>query len=184
MPVREASAAAPTTRRGRGRPTAEARAATAAAEVAAGDYSEPANINDLLDLTLRAILQRHQSLQGFGDWLDRRKKIAEIDKAEFNTARARGAYISRAFVEQHLFGVIESTNLRLLSDMPLTATSRLFSLAKSGASLEEGRRALTDIVSQNLSHVKRKAISLLRSAKSEAVAEAPRRAKEKRKEPR
>lgn len=155
-------AAAPS-KRGRGRPTAEASASRAAAEAAAPQYGAPENIGDLLDLPLRAILERHQSLQGFGDWLDKRKKIADIQRTEFSTARARNLFVPREFVEHHIFGLLEATNLRLLREMPVTAVSSLFALAKSGATLEEGQRELRALISSNLKYAADKIAKLIRT---------------------
>jgi hypothetical protein len=153
--------------RTRGRPTAAAKVAEAKSEAMAPDLSAPARINDLLDMPLREILARHQSIQGFGDWLDRRKKISDIAKTEFHIALKRDLYMPRHFVEQHLLGLIETTNLRLLREVVTTATSELYALAKSGRPLEEGHRALRGIIGANLKYAADTAAKLIRTSRSD-----------------
>jgi hypothetical protein len=129
--------------------------------VSSEPVSEPV-ADALLDLTLREITERFGSFQGFADYIDARKKIADTYARELKNADSRGLLISRAFVRTHVIGLIEATNRRLLSDTPKTLCRELYALAKSSAPIEDAERAARNLIGKQLESVKAKATKNLR----------------------
>lgn len=124
---------AATSRRGRGRPKAGAKPATASDS----DYSQPRDVTDLLSCTLAELTTRHGSAQGFADWLSTRKQIAETSRLESRNDRDAGRLISAELVNTHVLGMIDGQNRRLLSNPPRTIAIRALSVARNGGTLED-----------------------------------------------
>lgn len=95
--------------------------------------------------------------------LTRQKRAAEVEKLEISNAEVRGSLIRRELVRHHVFGAIENANRRLLSDAPRTISSRVYALAKSGASREEAERTVREIINSHLRMVKTTAVRVLRA---------------------
>lgn len=121
-------------------------------------------LDGLLDLTLRQITDRFGSQQGFADFLDQRKKLADTLARELQVDRDRGLLVPRAFVEMHVFGLIDGAWRRLLQDMPRPLAAEIYSLSKSGAPIEDAIRVTQRSVSSQLQHVKDRAAKSVRAA--------------------
>lgn len=145
-----------TSMRGRGRPKAGAKPANASDT----DYSQPRDITDLLQCTLLELTTRHGSAQGFADWLDTRKQIAETARLESRNDRDAGRLISAELVGVHVFGMIDGQNRRLLNNAPRTIAVRALSLARNGGTLEE----LTTLASSAISTELRVTVAKARRA--------------------
>ena len=78
-----------------------------------------------------------------------RKRLAETTKLELANAERRGDLIERDRVRTHVFGVLDAQNKRLLYSKG-TLVKRLYALAVSGASQEEGERFVGDTLSSVL----------------------------------
>ncbi|MEO7037294.1 MAG: hypothetical protein ABI335_26010 [Polyangiaceae bacterium] len=135
-----------TTMRGRGRPKASAEPATASAT----EYAQPQDVSDLLDLTLHELTTQHGSAQGFADWLDTRKQIAETARLESRNDRDAGRLISAELVKMHVFDLLDSQNRRLLTNAPQSIAQRALSAARRGAPLEEVKAMITSAISTEL----------------------------------
>jgi len=107
-------------------------------------------LDGLLDLTLRQITDRFGSQQGFADFLDQRKKLADTLARELQIDRDRGLLVPRAFIETHVIGLIDGTNRRLLTDVPRSLCRELFSLAKSGAPVEEAESTTRKLIEKQI----------------------------------
>ncbi len=119
--------------RGRGRPKTQDSPAAATAS----DFAQPADVSDLLELPLREILDRHQSVQGFADFLEVRKSIADTHRVESRNARDDGRLVSCELVKQLVIGLIKNQNLRLVENAPRKARARVDASARRGAPAEE-----------------------------------------------
>lgn len=117
-----------------------------------------------LDMTLRDLTERFGTETAFKDWLDARKKIADIREKDLKNDETDGRLIPRDLVRTHLFGAIEAGNRRLLGDSPKTIARRIYALAKSGAPVEEAESVVREIVSSQLKPVSDTAARVLRNA--------------------
>ncbi len=97
--------------------------------------------------------------------LARRKKTAEAVRLELANAEKAGSLISRELVQTHVFGLIESSNKRLLGDAPPSIARRAQALARANEPIETIEAAVREIISQHLSHVKVQAVRALRGGK-------------------
>ncbi len=122
------------------------------------------DIEAYANLTLDQIVRRFGTRTGFKDWLDARKKIADIRAADLKNDETVGRLIERELVKTHIFGAIEAGNRRLLGDTPKTIARRLYALAKSGAPVEEAEAVVREIISSQLKPVKADAARVLRNA--------------------
>lgn len=128
----------------------------------AGDADD--DIETYAHLTLHELVQRFGTKTGLKDWLDARKKIADIREKDLKNDETVGRLIERELVKTHVFGAIEAGNRRLLRDVPRTIVLRLYALAKSGAPAEEAEKSVREIISSQLRPVKDKAGRVLRNA--------------------
>ncbi len=125
---------------------------------------KPEDIEALASWTLRDFIDKFGSIRSANDWLDARKKIAEIREKDLKNEERDGTLIERELVKTHVFGAIEAANRRLLTDSPKTISRRLYALARSGADIEEAERVVREIVSSHLKPVKTSAARVLRNA--------------------
>lgn len=126
----------------------------------------PEDITEL-GLLLRPLVARFGTERGFRDWLLSLKDIETITGKQLENARTQGFLIPRDFVKTHVFGAIEGTNRRLLSDTPKTLCRELYALAKSGAPLEDAERMARKLLGKQLETVKSRVVRALRNAGSD-----------------
>jgi hypothetical protein len=126
---------------------------------------KPEDIDQLGELTLNEIVERYGSLQGFLDYVDARKKIAEIHRLELQNAETEGDLISRDLVRTHVFGMIDAVFRRMLTDTVKTVAGRIFQLVKADGTLEEAEAVAQDLVSATLAPLKTSAARTLRERK-------------------
>lgn len=88
------------------------------------------------------------------DWIAARRHVAAARRAELEINRQRGDLIPRELVKAHLFGAMDSTNRRLLLDLPKTMASKLYAACRSGLSLEEAELILRDGIKSQLEPMK------------------------------
>jgi hypothetical protein len=120
------------------------------------------NIQKVLDLTIRDVVDQFGTSAQFLDWLNAKKIIEDIRLKQIKTAKEEGVLIPRDLVKTHIFGAIESSNIRLLSDTPKTLTERLHALVKAGGTKQETQKLITEIVGSQLKNVKVTATRILR----------------------
>ena len=116
-------------------------------------YSRDKDLQHVLHLTIGELLKQFGTEGQFKAWLDAKKTIAETKIKELKVAEAEGALIPREVVKVHIFGAMEASNLRILTDTPKTLTRRLYSLAKSGAPMEEGEALARKLLADQLKNV-------------------------------
>lgn len=161
------SAKEPTPRTTGARPKASRKASLPAAvvEVVEADDDAPADdIEAYADMTLRELTDRFGTTTKFKDWLDARKKIADIREKDLKNAETEGSLIERELVKVHVFGAIEAANRKLLNDSPKTIARRIYAAVNGGIPLEESERTVRDIIGSQLQPVKLHAARALRDA--------------------
>lgn len=158
------TAAKATGLRGRGRPKAVD--AAAAVSASPSDYAQPTDVSTLLELPLREVLDRYQSVQGFADWLDIRKSIADTHRVESRNLRDDGQLISRELVKQSVLGLVENQNLRLLENAPRKARIGVLALAEARAPAEEVEAEIRRAISSELTLAKRQVANALKRCKA------------------
>jgi hypothetical protein len=125
-------------------------------------FDEPANVDELLDLTYRQITDKFGSNQGFADFVSVRKVIADTRRLELKNEAADGTSISRELVRQNIFGLLDGCFRRLLGDSAKTIARRVYAIGKGSGSIEEAERLVVDMISSQLKRVKETAIRVLR----------------------
>jgi hypothetical protein len=126
------------------------------------EYGSPPDVDELLDWTYRAITDRFGSHQGFADFVDVRKVIADTRRLELQNEETDGTTISRELVRKSVFGAIESMFKALLNDAPRTISARVAGQVRSGASAEECERLVRELIATHLRAVKATAVRVLR----------------------
>ena len=115
------------------------------------------------DMSIRELVARWGTFRTFADLLDALKTMEDIRKTHLHNEETEGSLISRELVQKHVFGAIEETNRRLLTDSPRTIAGRLLGMANGGATLEEAERTVRELISSQLKLVKAQASKVLRA---------------------
>lgn len=109
---------------------------------------------ELEELTAREIAERYGTSRAYVDWLDAYQKQQRGRELWLKNQQTEGSLISRELVQHRVFGAIDSSHKRLLTDAAKTLAARLFALCRAGASAEEAEREARDIISKQLKPVK------------------------------
>ena len=125
-------------------------------------FSEDADLRTVLHLTLSELVKRHGTAAQFETWVKAKKTISETRIKDLAIAKAEGELILRELVKTHIFGAMEASNLRLLTDAPKTLSRRLFSMAKAGGTIEEGEELARKLIGDQLKNVTATAKRILR----------------------
>jgi hypothetical protein len=136
--------------------------ATAMAALASDAALE--DIEGFNDMTVRQVVDRFGTARAFRDFLDARKRIEDVRKTELDNDEAEGRLISRELVEQHVFGAIEASHMRLLQDLPKSAAIRVNSAFKAGDPVEEIERIIRELISTQLRPVKNTVLRVMKTA--------------------
>jgi hypothetical protein len=120
------------------------------------------NLDELGHFTLTEIVEQYGSVTGFIDFVEARKKIADTRRVELQNAETEGHLISRELVKTHVFGVIDAVTRRLLSDVCKNLTRRAYSMALSGAPIEEAQRVASELITATLAPMTKSAARTLR----------------------
>lgn len=112
---------------------------------------------------LAPLLARFGTSTAFKDYLAALKTIVEIREKDLKNAEARGRLISRDLVAVHVFGYLEATSRRLLTESVSTIARRCFADAKAGRTVQEAERTVHDIISTQLKTQKQRVSKAFRS---------------------
>jgi hypothetical protein len=114
----------------------------------------PADVEPFRHWTLEHLIDEFGTSRRFLDWLDALKRIEEVRAKRIANEEREGSLIPRDPVRTHIFGIIDSTFRRLLTDAPKTTARRLFALANSGATVEEAEIEVRQINSSLIKAIK------------------------------
>jgi hypothetical protein len=106
-----------------------------------------------------------RSREDFAD-LTFRKRAAEAVKLELANEEKKGTLISRELVRVHCYGAIDGAWRHLLGDTAQTLTARLYAMARSGHSLEEGVAVTRTAITANLKRARDEVRRVLGEGKS------------------
>lgn len=145
-----------------GRPPARVPPASPAPEpTSPAQIEAPDDLDEFRDWTLQQLLDEFGTARRFVDWLDAMRKLEDVRAKRLANLEREGKLIQREPVRTHVFGIIDATFRRLLTDAPKTTARRLYGLAKSGAPIEEAEAEVKDINSSLVKAIKATAIRVL-----------------------
>lgn len=157
----------PTSRKQRSDPPAARRARAESKELEPERHVPvPADAKELEEYAalLRPLLERFGTRRSFDDWLGALNQIEAILARHLKNEETQGRLISRELVRGAVFGALDALARQLLRDAPKTIARRLYALAKSGAGLEDGEKAVRENISSQIKPVKLRAVQVLRGA--------------------
>ena len=125
----------------------------------------PRDIEEILDWTFRRITDEFQSLEGFANWMTLRRQAADTKRLELANSEKSGRLIDREYVATHVFGALDATQRRMITDAARTLTHRTYAMAAAGKPVEEALRANQEILSSHLKPLKATAARQLRDKK-------------------
>lgn len=138
-----------------GEPYAADRAPTPELEAEAVDEKWDGSSEDLAKIArqLRPLITRFGTRRGVKDWLDALNKLEEIRKKRLDNEETEGRLISRDLVKTHVFGAIEGSQRRLLTDFPKTIARLLYASANAKEPIEAAEAKVRSAVTQILKPV-------------------------------
>ncbi|MCK5606566.1 hypothetical protein KAR91_31980 [Candidatus Pacearchaeota archaeon] len=125
-------------------------------------YSKGAALEEFMEWTLRDLVAKFGTDDNFKRWADAAKVLVDIRLKDLKVDEMKGDLISRELVKTHIFGALENSNLRLLSDLPKTLSQRLRAHFKSGGTLEKGEELGRELIGSQLKSLKAMAIRVLK----------------------
>lgn len=93
-----------------------------------GDY----DLKDLEDLTIREVVMKYGSVDGFKRFIESLKGIAEYKFRELKVKQQRGELIERDRVASVVFPMIDVAFTRLVSDVPTSLSKLIVARVESG----------------------------------------------------
>ena len=123
-----------------------------------------AHPDEFLDLTMRQIYHQFGSMEEFKTAIAVRKTMSEINFKELQSMEKRGELIPREIVKTHIFGAMNTSNLRMLRDIPKTATTKAIAMLKSGQKPAAVEAMIRELIGKNLAVVESTANRILKEA--------------------
>jgi hypothetical protein len=102
------------------------------------------------DLTLRDCVERFGTFRSMRDVAEVLKKIEDTRGKRLANDETEGHLVSREAVRTYVIGAIHAVLERLLRDTPRTVAQRLYVMAKSDTSLEDGEALARELLSATL----------------------------------
>lgn len=130
------------------------------------DDGSPESVASLADLRLSEIEERFGGRAELEEWLKARKLVEEVREKRLKNDETDGTLIERELVTTHVFGALDESYRRLLSDAVRTITRQLYANAKSGVELERSEQDARKIISKILDPMKRRVAKALRPKSS------------------
>jgi hypothetical protein len=119
---------------------------------------------ELADMTLRQIAERFAGHPQFDAFLKSMDLYESGRKKQIANDLLRGELIERHYVETHVFGFIEESHRKLLTDAPKTISRRAYALANSGEPIEVAERMARDTITSVIRPAKQKIAQRLKEA--------------------
>lgn len=123
---------------------------------------DPFDLEHLEDLTIREVVMRFGSVDGFKRFVDALKSISEFKYKELRAKQQRGALIERTKVAGIVFPMIDVAFSRLVSDVPDSVSKLVMARVQSGGSetLIDIQKMIRDANSRVMKNVKQSVIQL------------------------
>jgi hypothetical protein len=122
----------------------------------------PENLHELLDLSLREIVERHGTETRIIQLLDIRKKIEDIRSKELDNDETEGKLVSRELVQTHVLGAFDAAFRRMLENASKTCAREIYSACKNDMPPESAEATVRGILSRELQVAKTAASKALR----------------------
>jgi len=122
------------------------------APITVGGY----DIDGLEDLTLREIVMRYGSIDGFKRYVESLKSISDFNLRDMKMKAHRGELIQRDLVSGTLMPLIDVAYQRLVSDVPAAITQQIIARVESGGDdvIGDSEKIIRDAVSRVLKNTK------------------------------
>ena len=148
--------------KGAGRKRRSSSTAEPPPDVAAPPLDENGFCPEIEDLRAKEISERYGTSRAYVDWLDAYQKQQRGRELYLKNEQTEGSLISRELVRAHVFGMIDALFRRLVTDVPKATAAELFVLAKSGSSLEHGKRKAKELIEKQLKPAKARIVRVLK----------------------
>jgi len=112
------------------------------------------DVEELVDMTLRELINKFGTAERFKVWLQARKSLVDIGAKEIANAEKRGKLIPRDFVEAHIIGNFNRVHINLMTDAAQTIARRLVGDIKAGASVEDCETFVSEQISRHVREAK------------------------------
>jgi len=123
---------------------------------------DPFDLEHLENLTVREIVMRFGSVDGFKRFVDSLKSISEFKYKELRAKQQRGSLIERTKVAGIVFPLIDVAFSRLVSDVPDSVSKLVMARVQSGGpeTLIDIQKMIRDANSRVMKNVKQSVIQL------------------------
>lgn len=116
----------------------------------------PLDLDNLDDMTVRDVVMRFGSVDGFKRFVDALRGITEFKYKELRAKQQRGQLIERSVVAGVVFPLVDAAFSRLVSDVPSALSKMLIARVQSGGpdTLADVQRMIQDANGRVLRNVK------------------------------
>lgn len=120
------------------------------------------DLEHLEDLTIREVVMRYGSVDGFKRFVDSLKSISEFKYKELRAKQQRGDLVDRQKVAALVFPMIDVAFSRLVTDVPVAVSKTVVARVQSGGpeTYADVQKIIRDANSRVLKNVKQSAMSL------------------------
>jgi len=120
------------------------------------------DLEHLEDLTIREVVMRYGSVDGFKRFVDSLKSISEFKYKELRAKQQRGDLIDRQKVAGLVFPMIDVAFSRLVTDVPVAVSKSVVARVQSGGpeTYTDVQKIIRDANSRVLKNVKQSAMNL------------------------
>jgi hypothetical protein len=126
-------------------------------EAAQLKQDEKKDIEAYLGMTLHDIISTFGSDVEFVEWLKSAKLIEDVKEKRIRNQTSLGNFIPREYVKNHIFAMLETTYVRLLTDSPRTIAARVLDAHTAGQTREDIETLIGDLISVQLKGIKLRA---------------------------
>lgn len=140
--------------------------ATDGSDTGSGDGST-GEYTDIYSMTFEEARRRHGSGPEFQDLLKLHNLYEDGRKKRIANDEKEGRLIGREVVRAAIIGLVDSSNRRLLSDVPETGVRLLYGHCNAGDPIETARTTLKDLLSSHLTPAKDQVVQSLLDAASD-----------------
>ena len=139
----------------------------AAAEI--DDANLPSDPSEFLQWPLARLIEIFGTAPRLKDWLDARKKIADIKEKDLKNAVTEGKLADVKLFKRDIYPAIDACFIKILSDGAKTSASRAMAMAQAGKSVEELEQFIHDTMSTHIKVSKKRILRTLDSIETKAA---------------